>query len=146
MRLSILKKKKKGSFKDPLKRLANMYKVQAQSSAETLLEFNQGQMYCQTFLAIVGVIWILCSFRCILRKDFSQQLCVLRCRRQHLKAVKQRENSRFSFIGTTISNSLKVPRTKYLGGDIHQLSHGSEYNMTSVFRVFHILQTYLLIK
>ena len=40
------KKKKKGSFKDPLKRLANMYKVQAQSSAETLLEFNQGQMYC----------------------------------------------------------------------------------------------------
>ena len=62
-----------------------------------------------------GDIWVI-KIR-VLREVFSKQLCFIRCRRQHLQAVEQRKYSRFIFVGNTISNSSKVPKTKFLGSD-----------------------------
>ena len=81
-----------------------------------------------TFLTIVGITEILCSFRLVLegkvvkgipessrieflKKVFSKQFCFIRCRRQHLRAVE------YTFVDSTISSLLKVLRTKFLGID-----------------------------
>ena len=51
----------------------------------------------------------------VLRKVFSKNFCFIKSRRQHLWTVKWRRYSIFTFVKNTISNSLKVPRTKFLG-------------------------------
>ena len=106
-------------------------KVQAHSSWEPPLEYNQGQpdvfgksKFIMAFLTILGLTEILCSFRWVregkickdtwvikikvLRTVFSKQFCFIRCRRQNLRWY-----SRFTFVG----NSPKVPRAKFQRSD-----------------------------
>ena len=86
-----------------------------------------------TFLTILRVTEILCSFRLVLEgkvdeeipessrleflEVFSKHFCFIRCRRQHLQAVEKRSYSRFTFVENTTGNSPKVPRSKFLGSD-----------------------------
>ena len=76
---------------------------------------------------------ILCSFRLVLEgktgkvtrvikirvltKVFRKQFCFIRCRSQHLGTVEWRGYSRFTFVKSTISNSPKVLREKFLVSD-----------------------------
>ena len=116
--------------------------VYAHSSLEPPLEYNQDQApfifdeskFILTFLTLLEVKKILCSFRLLLevktgkeipgvikiivpRKVFSKQFCFIRCRRQHLQIVEKRRYSRFAFVENTISNSPKVLRGKFSGSD-----------------------------
>ena len=87
-----------------------------------------------TFLTILGVTEILCSFRLVLEsktgkelpelsrfefleKFSGKQFCFIRCRRLHLRAIEYRRYSRFTFVKNTIGNSPKVLRAKFLGSD-----------------------------
>lgn len=45
----------------------------------------------------------------VLRKDFSNQLCLIKCKRQHLKNIKWRRNNRFTSIESAICNLPKLP-------------------------------------
>ena len=89
--------------------------------------------FVMTFLTILKVTEILCSFKLVLEEKIGQQILTssrleilkrflpnnralnIRCRRQHLRAVEQRRYCRFTFVENTISNSLKVPRAQFLG-------------------------------
>ena len=51
------------------------------------------------------------------QKSFQDTSFLIRCRRQHLQAIKQRKYSRLTFVENTISNSPNVPSTKFLGSD-----------------------------
>ena len=89
--------------------------------------------FIMTFLTILGVTETLCSFKLVsegktgrdtwvikitvFKKVFSKQFCFVRCRRQHLWAVKQRRHSRFTFDENTISNSPKAQRVEFLGSN-----------------------------
>ena len=53
----------------------------------------------------------------VLKKVLGKIFCFIRCRRQHLRSVEYRSFSRFTFVGNTISNLPKVPRSKFLGSD-----------------------------
>ena len=53
----------------------------------------------------------------VLRKVFNKQFCFIRSRRKNLRVVEQSRYSRFTFAESTISNSPKVPRTRFLGND-----------------------------
>ena len=83
--------------------------------------------FVMTFLTILGVMEILCSFKLVLEgktgkeipessrlelleKFFIEEFPFIRCRRQHLRAVEKRRYSRFTFVENTISNSPNVPR------------------------------------
>ena len=63
-----------------------------------------------TFLTILEVTEILCSFRLVLegktgpewsRLEFLETFCFIRCRRQHLWVVEKRRYSRFAFAKNT---------------------------------------------
>ena len=73
-----------------------------------------------TFLTILGVTEILCSFRLVLEGKTDKKIpessrleFLIKCRRQPLN----RRYSRFIFVKNTIGNSPKVPRVKFLGSD-----------------------------
>ena len=90
--------------------------VQAHSSLEPPLEYNQDQtplmnQVCCVFLTILGVIEI-CSFRLVLErktgkeipepskirvisKNFNEQFCFIKCRRQYLWALEKRWYCRY---------------------------------------------------
>ena len=51
------------------------------------------------------------------RKVFSKQYCFIRCKKLYLWATGYRKHSRFTFVESTISNSPKVQRAKFLGRD-----------------------------
>ena len=84
-----------------------------------------------TFVTNLGVTNILCSFRLVLKGKASKEKTALsrfeflekfssnsfRCRRQHVRAVKQRRYSRFNFVRNTISNSSKLASAKSLGSN-----------------------------
>ena len=53
----------------------------------------------------------------VLRKVIKNQFCFIRSRREHLKAIKLRSYSRFTFAENAISYSLKVARAKFPGID-----------------------------
>ena len=85
-----------------------------------------------TFLNVLGVPKILCSFRLVLegktgkkipessRLEFLEKFFFSKqfCWRQHPQAIEQRSCSRFTFVENTISNSPKIPKAQFLG------SHG----------------------
>ena len=91
--------------------------------------------FVMTFLTILCVTEILCSFRFVLqgktgkeiytqvikigvfRKIFTKQFCFIRYRREHFWTVKQRRDSRFTFNENNIGNLPKVLRAKFLGSD-----------------------------
>ena len=97
---------KQDSFRHILKSSASIH-VQnlSHSSLEPPLEYYQDldkSRFIMTFLTILGVTEILCSFRLVLegktgkeipdssqvlRKVFSKHFCFIRCRRQHLWAI-----------------------------------------------------------
>ena len=87
-----------------------------------------------TFLTILGVTEILCSFRLVLEgktgkeipassrldflgKVFRKQFYFIRWRRKHLQVVEWRRYSRFTFVENTITNSPEVSRVIFLGND-----------------------------
>ena len=81
--------------------------------------------FAMTFLIILRNTETLCSFRLVLEgktgketpessNQSSQKIFQQATSLYHLQTVKQRY-SRFTFVGNTISNSLKAPGTKFLG-------------------------------
>ena len=86
-----------------------------------------------TFLTILGLIKILCSFRSVLERKtgkeipassqleflekFSANNFAFRCRRQHLQAIEQRRYSRFNFAENTTGKLPKVLRAEFLESD-----------------------------
>ena len=99
---------KEDSFKI-LKRLTNTYEssgsqlfrttTRIKSRPDILEESRLGM----NFLNIFRVTRILCSFRLLLEGKAGNEI-----RRQHLRGIKQRRNSRFTFAQNTIINSGKV--------------------------------------
>ena len=53
----------------------------------------------------------------VLRKASSKRFCFIRCSRQHLQAIEKRKCSKFTFVENTVSNSPKLPRATFPGGD-----------------------------
>ena len=51
------------------------------------------------------------------QKHFSKYVCLVRCRRQHLRTIKYKRNSKFIFPKTTISSLPKVARVQVLRGE-----------------------------
>ena len=122
-------------------------KVQAHSSLEPPLEYNQDQtlLMNQGSLTNLGVMEILCSFRLVLEGKTGKEIPessgleflekflannfaisdaednsfgpLNRGGIADLPLLRTRRYSRFTFVENTISNSPKVPRAKFLGSD-----------------------------
>ena len=83
-----------------------------------------------TFLTHLGVTDILCSFSLVLEGKAGKEMPALsrleclekfsanRCSRQHLRTIKQRRYSWFTFVKNTISSLPKVVRAKFLRSNI----------------------------
>ena len=78
-----------------------------------------------TFLTVLIVKGILCSFKLVLEGKAGKEILVLLSlkfsdkdfRKQHLKSIKQRRNSWFTYVESTIGNSTCVMSAKILRGD-----------------------------
>ena len=97
------------TFSDILKSLASIYESSGSQFYRTTTGIQSGQdkfdesRFVVTFLTILGVMEILCSFRLVLEgkaskeipepsrlevlEIFSKQFCFIRCIRQHLQVV-----------------------------------------------------------
>ena len=100
---------------------------------KTRLDTFDKSRFIMIYLTILGVMEILCSFRLVLQgqtgkkipessrleflENFSANNFALSDAEKHLRAVKQRRYSRFTFIKNTIGNLSKVPRAKFLESD-----------------------------
>ena len=125
----------KDSFRHILESSASRYKgsgphlLRATTGIQTGRDAFEKSRLVMTFSTNMGVTAILCSFRgkagkvisessrLLLGKVSSKQFCFLRWRRKHLRAIKQRKYSRFTFAESTISNFPKVTLAKFLGSD-----------------------------
>ena len=129
------------TLSDTYRRLQQVYiKVQAHSSLEPPLEYNQDQIFDEsrfvmTFLTILGVMEILSSFRLVLEgktgKEMPESLRLEFLEKflgNNFALSDAKDNTtgplnrgdlygRFTFVENTISNLPKGPRAKFLGSD-----------------------------
>ena len=92
---------------------------------QSALDAFDESRFVMTFLIILGVTEILCSFRSVLdgktfkeilelsrlefiKRFYQLQNTFIRCKRQHLQVVEQRKYNRFTFFENTISNTPKL--------------------------------------